>query len=189
MAREFKKILKCDIETGKVLKVYTSRKELEDDGYSHNTIKVELCKQGGQALYRGFKWENHESMDCEECGVECFNKQCKLNINNYCITDKKEDKAMEEIQEKEIVVPEKQLKQSKKSEGSEKKESKLKIIDKTVTLKGEYETYVVTATGVTIQDGNTPTFCNESDIEDYRKNMISMINNKADEMLQALSYR
>ena len=85
MAREFKKILKCNVETGKVLKIYTSRKELEDDGYSHNTIKVELCKQGEQALYKGFLWEKHEPMDCEECGVECFNKQCKLNINNHMV--------------------------------------------------------------------------------------------------------
>lgn len=189
MAREFKKILKCDVETGKVLKVYTSRKELEEDDYSHNTIKVELCKQGGQALYKGFKWEKHESMDCEECGVECFNKQCKLNINNYCITDKKEDKTMEEIQEKEMVVPEKQLKQSEKTEDSEKKESKLKVLNKVVTLEGEYGTYVVTATGVTVQGCDIPTFNNASDVEKYRESMISMINNKADEMLQALSYR
>lgn len=199
MSSKFKKILKCDVDTGKVLKVYTSRRELEDDDFSHNAIKVELCKQGGQALYKGFKWENHESMSCEECGVECFNSQCKLNINGFCINEnknKKEDDIMEEekelnsnIEEKEIDSTPAEQKQSEKSEDFEKKESKLKIIDKIVTLKGEYETYIVTATGVTIQGKNEPTFCSESDVEDYRKNMISMINNKADEMLQALSYR
>lgn len=212
MSAKFKKILKCDVDTGKVLKVYTSRRELEDDDFSHNAIKVELCKQGGQALYKGFKWENHESISCEECGVECFNSQCKLNINGFCINEnknKKEDKIMEEekvemVEPKEetyvvkieedddyssIVPANQESKQSEKSEDSEKKESKLKVVDKTITLKGEYETYIVTATGVTIQNSNEITFCNESDIENYRKNMISMINNKADEMLQALSYR
>ena len=199
MSAKFKKILKCDVDTGKVLKVYTSRRELEDDDFSHNAIKVELCKQGGQALYKGFKWENHESISCEECGVECFNSQCKLNINGFCINEnknKKEDKIMKKekelnsnTEEKEIDSTPAEQKQSEKSEDSEKKEYKLKVVDKTITLKGEYETYIVTATGVTIQNSNEITFCNESDIENYRKNMISMINNKADEMLQALSYR
>lgn len=199
MSAKFKKILKCDVDTGKVLKVYTSRRELEDDDFSHNAIKVELCKQGGQALYKGFKWENHESISCEECGVECINSQCKLNINGFCINEnknKKEDKIMKKekelnsnTEEKEIDSTPAEQKQSEKSEDSEKKEYKLKVVDKTITLKGEYETYIVTATGVTIQNSNEITFCNESDIENYRKNMISMINNKADEMLQALSYR
>lgn len=198
MSAKFKKILKCDVDTGKVLKVYTSRRELEDDDFSHNAIKVELCKQGGQALYKGFKWENHESMSCEECGVECFNSQCKLNINGFCINEnknKKEDDIMEEekelnsnIEEKEIDSTPSEQKQSEKSEDSEKKESKLKVIDKTVTLKGEYGVYTVRPEGLNVE-GIEELFFNENSITEYKHKMISFITNKADEMIQALSYR
>lgn len=195
MSAKFKKILKCDVDTGKVLKVYTSRRELEDDDFSHNAIKVELCKQGGQALYKGFKWENHESMSCEECGVECFNSQCKLNINGFCINEnknKKEDDIMEEEKELNSNIEEKEIdstpSEQKQSEDSEKKESKLKVIDKTVTLKGEYGVYTVRPEGLNVE-GMEELFFDENSITEYKHKMISFITNKADEMIQALSYR
>ena len=119
-------------------------------------------------------------MKAELKTLKC-DKECSLNAEGYC--------------QSEMVIKGKSC-DRRNNEGEvkitkiqPKKEPKLKIVDKIVTLKGEYETYIVTATGVTIQGNNEPTFCSESDVEDYRKNMISMINNKADEMLQALSYR
>ena len=118
-------------------------------------------------------------MKAELKTLKC-DKECSLNAEGYC--------------QSEMVIKGKSC-DRRNNEGTvkitkiqPKKEPKLKIIDKTVTLKGEYGVYTVRPEGLNVE-GIEELFFDENSITEYKHKMISFITNKADEMLQALSYR